>query len=137
MPERILLVIALAAVVAVAIVGARWLNQRRLETLKSGAPNWQALGEQPDGRPTLLAFSTPSCAACHKAQTPAIDFALRQLDDVRLIKVDAATQPEAAHAFGILTVPATVVIGGRDDQILAVNQGFASSARLVQQLQQA
>jgi thiol-disulfide isomerase/thioredoxin len=139
MPERIVLVLALAAVMAVAVFAARSWIRRRLQALKAGAPNWQALGVEPDGRRTVIAFSTPSCAACHAAQAPAIDLARQQLgaEAVRVIKIDAARQPTAARAFGILTVPSTVVVTSRGDQIVAINQGFAPSARLVQQLQQA
>jgi thiol-disulfide isomerase/thioredoxin len=108
-----------------------------MQALQAGGPDWQVLGVEPDGRRTVIAFSTPSCAACHAAQAPAIDLARKQLgaEAVRVIKIDAARQPAAARAFGILTVPSTVVVASHGDQIVAVNQGFAPSARLVQQLQ--
>jgi thiol-disulfide isomerase/thioredoxin len=139
MPERIVLVLALAAVLAVAVFAARSWTRRRLQALQAGGPNWQALGVEPDGRRTVIAFSTSSCAACHEAQVPAIALAREQLgaEAVRVIKIDAARQPAAARAFGILTVPSTVVVSSHGDQIVAVNQGFAPSARLVQQLRQA
>jgi thiol:disulfide interchange protein len=139
MPERMVLVLALAAVIAAAVFAARSWNRSRLQALQAGGPNWQALGVEPDGRRTVIAFSTRRCAACHEAQAPAIDLAREQLgaDAVRVIKIDAARQPAAARAFGILTVPSTVVVTSRGDQIVAVNQGFAPSARLVQQLRQA
>ena len=96
-----------------------------------------ALGTEPDGRRTVVAFSTPSCAACHSAQSPAIDRARAKLADldIRCIDVDAAQLPDAARAFGILTVPSTVVIAAQGAHIVAVNQGYASSAQLVEQLQ--
>ena len=57
-------------------------------------------------------------------------------EQVRVVHVDAAHQPEIASAFGILTVPSTVVLdpGGR---VAAVNHGFASTQQLVRQLQTA
>ena len=55
---------------------------------------------------------------------------------VRVIKVDAARQPEVARAFGVLTVPSTIVLAPTG-QVVAVNQGFAPSKRLVEQLQRA
>ncbi|HTD76601.1 MAG TPA: thioredoxin family protein, partial [Chloroflexota bacterium] len=104
----------------------------------SAAPLWEALGETPDGRRAVVAFSTPSCAACHTAQAPAIQVAEQQLgaSSVRVIRVDASRQPEVARAFGVLTVPSTVVLepAGR---VVAVNQGFAPSRRLIEQLQSA
>jgi F plasmid transfer operon protein len=139
MPERIALVVALIAILTVAVLFTRTWNAQRIHLVQQAAPNWDALGVQPDGRRTLIAFSTPSCAACHKAQTPAIDVARTQFGEqaVRVIPVDAARQPRAAEAFGILTVPSTVVVAASGSQIVAVNQGFASSARLVEQLQHA
>jgi hypothetical protein len=139
MPERIALVVALIAILTVAVLFTRTWNAQRIHLVQQSAPNWDALGVQPDGRRTLIAFSTPSCAACHKAQTPAIDVARTQFGEqaVRVIPVDAARQPRAAEAFGILTVPSTVVVAASGSQIVAVNQGFASSARLVEQLQHA
>jgi len=137
MAERIVVVVALVALTVAAIVVARHWAARRARSVQSAPPNWTALGAEPDGRRTLIAFSTPSCAACHQAQTPAIELAFRQLADVRLIRVDAAQQPQAARAFGILTVPSTVVLAAGGEHIVAVNQGFTPSARLVQQLQQA
>jgi thiol-disulfide isomerase/thioredoxin len=139
MLERILIVLACAALVVAAIALARWWNARRLQGLQKGSPDWTALGTQPDGRRTLIAFSTPSCAACHKAQAPAIDLVRAEIGDeaLRVIKIDAARQPRAASAFGILTVPSTVIVAAGGQRIVAVNQGFAPSARLVQQLQSA
>ena len=137
MAERVVVVAVFAAVVFAAVVVARRMTARRVAALQAVGPDWSALGAAPDGRRTLIAFSTPSCAACHQAQTPAIEIAFRQLDDVRLIRVDAARQPEAARAFGILTVPSTVVLAAGGEYIVAVNQGFAPSAKLVQQLQRA
>src|SRR6516225_445751 len=137
MLERLVLVAALGLIVLTAVLLVRAWNQRRARTLQQTAPDWAAIGAQPDGRRTLIAFSTPSCAACHQAQSPAIDLVRKQLgeDALRVIRVDAASQPRAVSAFGILTVPSTVVLDADGQHIVAVNQGFAPSARLVQQLQ--
>ncbi len=137
MLERIVVVLAVVAVVALAIVVTRRWNTRRVVTIRRRAPNWGVLGTESDGRRTVVVFSTPSCAACHAAQSPAIERARATLPalDIRRIDVDAARDPDAARAFGILTVPSTVVIAAHGTRILAVNQGFASSSRLVEQLQ--
>jgi hypothetical protein len=139
MVERVVVVLGLGLLVLAAVLVARYVTARRIRRLRSAPPDWRSLGARPDDRRTLIAFSTPSCAACHQAQSPAIDMAFRQLGDaaVRLIRVDAASHPEAARAFGILTVPSTVVVAAGGERIVAVNQGFAPSARLVEQLQQA
>jgi thiol-disulfide isomerase/thioredoxin len=137
MLERLILVLVLAALVTVAVVAIRAWNARRTQTVQQGGPAWGALGAQPDGRRTLIAFSTPSCPACHKAQAPAIALAERQLgpEHIRVIKVDTASQPEVARAFGVMTVPTTIVVEAKGHQIVAINQGFVPSARLIEQLQ--
>jgi len=137
MPERLAIVAALALVVTIVVlVARRWASH--VAKLTRGTPLWDALGEAPDGRRALVAFSTPSCAACHTAQAPAIEVAEQHVgvSSVRVIRVDASTQPEVARAFGVLTVPSTVVLepAGR---VVAVNQGFAPSRRLIEQLQSA
>jgi thioredoxin-like negative regulator of GroEL len=139
MPARLLILGLVVLAVTIAVMLARRWNARHSRALaSSGASLWDALGEQPDGRRALVAFSTPSCAACHTAQAPAIQAAAARLgvDTVRVIRVDASQQPAVARAFGIMTVPSTVVLepAGR---VVALNQGFAPSGRLVQQLQRA
>ena len=137
--ERVAIVLGIALAFALAVWLTRRASARRFNKLTATGPDWQALGHEPDGRRTLIAFSTPSCAACHQAQTPAIDVVRQQLGEeaFRVIKIDASRQPEAARAFGVLTVPSTVVVAADGDQVVALNHGFAPSAQLVRQLQQA
>lgn len=134
---QLLTLAALAALVAVLVWAGRALARHRLRRLKESGPGdlWAALETNPDGRPTLIAFSTPSCAACHTAQKPALAELERRLGGgVRVIHVDAAARPEAAARFGILTVPATVVLDP-SGQVATANQGFAAADRLSAQLQ--
>ena len=134
--ERVLILAGLAAGVAAFVLAGRLLARRRLRRLHSLSTDalWAALGTCPDGRPTVVAFSTPGCAACWSAQKPALA-ALQQRarDRIRLIEIDAAEQPRVAHAFGVLTVPATVVLDG-SGAVLAANQGFATVDGLAAQL---
>ena len=136
MAERLAIIVLVAVMVTAAVLVIRRWNARRVIELIAQAPLWDALGESPDGRRTLVAFSTPSCAACHTAQAPAIKAVEQQLGaaEIRVIKVDASKQPEVARAFGVLTVPSTVVLepAGR---VVAINQGFAPSRRLIEQLE--
>jgi len=138
MLERTAVLLVLAALVSLAVVSVRAWNRRRVQRLLATAnvaPFWQSLGEAPDGRPTLVTFSTPSCAACRSAQAPAVRAVEAQLGaaEVRVIRVDAARRPEIARAFGVQTVPSTVVLAGAG-RVVAVNQGFAAARRLVEQL---
>lgn len=140
MPERVVLLVTLAAVIAVAIMLARHYAARRLRAVVAGPAEglWATLGTQPDGRSTVVAFSTPSCAACHNAQAPAVKKVAQTLgaDRVRVIGVDAAEQPEVASAFGVMTVPATAVLAPTG-HVVAINQGFAPSVKLLAQLSDA
>ena len=137
MLERLAIVVVGTLAVGVVVVMIRRWNARRLARLL-GTPLWENLGEQPDGRSTVVTFSTPSCAACHQAQAPAVAAVERQLGShvVRLIGVDAAKRPDVARAFGVLTVPSTAVLAPKG-HLVAVNQGFAPSNKLVEQLQRA
>jgi thiol-disulfide isomerase/thioredoxin len=135
--ERLLIVAALVALVIGLIAGGRALARRRLSELRAATPGrlWAGLGVEPDGRPTVVAFSTPSCAACKSAQEPALRALQRRLGDgLRVIQVDAADRPEVASTFGVLTVPATVVLDRRG-RVAAANQGFATADQLALQLQ--
>src|SRR2546425_2589862 len=75
MVERaLILAIVVVAVSATAIL-ARWWLGRRLAGLRTIRAEglWTALGTLPDGRPSLVVFSTPSCTVCRTAQYPAVE----------------------------------------------------------------
>lgn len=134
--ERVLILAGLAALVVALLVSGRLAASRRWQRLRSLSSEvlWDALGSGPDGRPSVVAFSTPGCAACWTAQKPALAaLEERAPGRVRLIEIDAAEQPQVARAFGVLTVPATVVIG-ESGEVLAANQGFATTDVLSAQL---
>jgi thioredoxin-like negative regulator of GroEL len=135
--ERLLVVGAVAALAAVLALAGRALAVRRLRGLRRAEPAdlWAALGTEPDGRPAVVAFSSPSCAACRTAQDPALaELQARLEGGVRVIHVDAAERPEVARRFGVLTVPSTVVLDRRG-AVTDANQGFASADRLAAQLE--
>jgi len=140
MLERVVVLLVLTAGVAVGVSLVRWYAGQRTRELRRqpGDVLLGRLGARADGRLTLVQFSTPSCAACHTAQAPAVAEVEQRLgaQQVRVLHVDAAHEPEVASAFGIMTVPSTVVLdsGGR---VTAVNHGFASTQQLVRQLQTA
>lgn len=86
------------------------------------------------GQAAVLAFSSPSCGQCHTRQAPALDRLQQQVGErVTVRTLTAAEYPELVSAFGILTVPATVVVdpGG---QIRGINLGYASEGELARQL---
>jgi thioredoxin-like negative regulator of GroEL len=134
--ERVLVLAGVAILVIALVAAGRIAAAARLRRLREEEPGqlWTALSDIPDGRPTVVAFSTPSCAACHSAQRPAL-LALERLaaGRVRVVHVDAAERPSVAAAFGVMTVPATVVLDRRGE-VLAANQGFATAETLAAQL---
>ena len=138
MLERVGVVLAVGALVVLAVVAVRAWNGRRLRRVLATetCPILGLFGEAPDGRPTLVTFFDP--VVCRVPQRAgASRGSVEQLlgaAEVRVIRVDAARRPEIARVFGVQTVPSTVVLapGGR---VVAVNQGFAPSGRLVEQLQ--
>jgi thioredoxin-like negative regulator of GroEL len=134
--DRLLILLGLALSLALLGVGAQWLARARLRRAR-GLPSeelWDLLAAAPDGRPAVVAFSTPSCAACHTAQKPALAVLESRAEGaVRVLEVDAASRPEVASRFGILTVPATAVLDPTG-QLRAVNHGFAGADRLAEQL---
>ena len=129
--ERLALVLLIAAGVVLAVIAVRVWNRRQLAA-RIGTSMWRHLGVEPDGRATLVTFSTPSCAACHQAQAPAVRVVTQRVD-VRHIAIDAASQPEVASAFGVMTVPATAIVT-REGRLARVNQGFAPTHKLIEQL---
>jgi thioredoxin-like negative regulator of GroEL len=132
------LLAAFATLVLLGVVLTRTMARIRVGHVMAqpGQALLEQLGVSQDGRHTLVAFSTPSCAACHTAQAPAVTQVHETVGEerLRIIKVDAARQPAVARAFGVLTVPSTVVLAP-DGNLLAVNHGFAPPNKLVHQLQ--
>ena len=134
--ERGLILAAVALAVVALVAGGRLLARRRLRGLRATRPRvlWAALGEEPDGRPAVVAFSTPTCAACHTAQRPALAaLAERAQGLVRIVHVDASERPDVAGAFSVMTVPATVVLDP-EGSVVAANQGFATTEKLADQV---
>ena len=85
-------------------------------------------------RPTLVYFWTPTCAACRYSQTRIIDeFAGSFERSVDVVRVNAQEKPEEARAFGIFTVPTTVVVGAGGN-VHAVNTGLVDGATLSEQI---
>lgn len=130
--DRLLIVAALGAALAVAAALARgWARRRARELVGTPAgPLWESLGTSPDGRPAVVAFSTAGCRECGvqmELLSPLI------AGGVRLLTVDAGRRPEAAKAFGVLTVPSTIVLD-ESGSVVAINHGLADGDRLRNQL---
>jgi thioredoxin-like negative regulator of GroEL len=136
MIERFAIVFVVGLVAVAAVIAVRAWSGRRVAGLKSGQAQglWNALGASPDGRPSLVVFSTPSCTACRTAQHPAVEAVEARFGEtLRVLKVDLSRRPAVGHAFKVLTAPSTVVLGG-DGRIGSFNHGFAPADQLAAQV---
>ena len=136
MIERSLIVLTLALVAVVAVIAVRAWSGRRIAGLQAGQARglWNALGESPDGRPSLVVFSTPSCTACRTAQHPAVEVVEARFGEaLRVLKVDLSRRPAVGHAFKVLTAPSTVVLAA-DGRVGSFNHGFAPADQLAAQV---
>jgi Thioredoxin len=138
-------VIALLSLVTWAIISlARASIERRrrraLAALPFAPAQLGAVGQsnmdRGAGRVTvrILVFSSDDCVQCHRLQAPALERvkALRG-ERVMVTEIDAPSSPELTRRYEVLTLPTTVVLTP-DGRAHAINYGFASSDRLVRQV---
>jgi thiol-disulfide isomerase/thioredoxin len=122
----------LLGVIGVSILVATTVKMYVLHRATEGA---QTLEHH--NRPTLVYFWTPNCAVCKSSQTRIVDELAGELDDdVEVIKINALDAPQQARAFGIMTVPTTVVLGPEGD-VRRVNTGVIDTITLREQLRAA
>jgi thiol-disulfide isomerase/thioredoxin len=136
MVERALLLAVAAVAVVASVLVTRWWSRRGVAGLRTSPVDglWTALGALPDGRPSLVVFSTPSCTACRTAQYPAVEAVEASFGStLRVLKVDLSRQPAAGAAFKVLTAPSTAVLTG-DGRLGSFNHGFAPADQLSAQL---
>ena len=136
MLDRALFLAVAAVAVAAIIIVARWWLGREVAGLRATKAEglWTALGTAPDGRPSLVVFSTPSCTVCRTAQYPAVETVEATFGPaLRVLRVDLSRQPAAAAAFKVLTAPSTALLTG-DGRVDSFNHGFAPAEQLSAQL---
>lgn len=82
----------------------------------------------------ILAFSSADCHQCHTMQTPALQRVTgARKYQVSVEEIDAPGSPELTRRYQVLTVPTTVVLDAAG-RVHAVNYGFASTQRLLEQV---
>lgn len=135
MVERILILLAFGLLLAAGYGVWRRLQARRAAALATAAVPTALAGTVAPGRPNLLYFTTEQCAQCRFQQAPILN-QLQKKVDVVIHKLDAVEQETLASFYGVLTVPATVVL---DPQLrpVAINHGVAPLPKLQAQLRQA
>ena len=132
MVERLIILAALALAAAIGWSAVRIWRARRLRRLAAESP---FAGIVPEGRPAVVAFSTPTCAECRSRQVPALRRLAASVGDAASIAtLSALEHPELVSRVGILTVPATVVLDARG-AVRQVNLGYADERRLAEQIE--
>ncbi len=130
MIERIAIVVGLGlGLLALAALGRLWrrAHVRRLGGQVSRSP-------LPRGRPGIVAFSTPTCAECRMRQAPALARLTDSLGEtISMQSLSALEHSELVTEWGILTVPATVVVDA-SGAVRHLNLGYASDHLLRAQL---
>ena len=128
-------VVGLIAVALVAAWGLiRLWRQSRLRRLAAAPLAPELLPTLRPGRPAVLAFSTPGCAECRARQNPALgQLAARVGDHVQIAQLSAPEHPALVRRFGILTVPATVILDARG-AVRRINLRYTDADRLQAQL---
>jgi thiol-disulfide isomerase/thioredoxin len=121
---------------AVGIVAAGLLVYWLANRLILGRASLQAVRLEAirPGKPTLLYFTTPTCAPCKTVQRPAIERLVEQLGErLQVVEIDASTNPDMASQWGVMSVPTTFVLdaNGRPRH---VNHGVAPAEKLLKQL---
>lgn len=131
MLERLLILLALAALIAAVWALLRWWRRRLLAALADQQPFAAIL---PVSGPAVVAFTLPTCAECRARQAPALERLRGQVDSAVTITTLAADRHgDLLARLGIMTVPATAVLDAIG-AVRAINQGFADEARLRRQL---
>jgi thiol-disulfide isomerase/thioredoxin len=104
-------------------------------SLATGAK--RGLGSLPlhAGAHTLLYFSTPDCAVCRSAQSPALEkLKVDMGENLQVVEINAYEQPGLARDWGILSVPATVLLNN-DGLPRSINYGFTPYKKLRRQIE--
>lgn len=135
--ERLLIVLLVGAAVIAAwrLVGL-W-QARRLHQLRQSPLLPELIPLLIPGRPAVLAFSTPGCRECRSLQLPALQKLERRLSEqVAIAHLSVPEHPALVEHFGILTVPATVVLDAAGT-VQHINLRYTDAEQLQAQLQEA
>lgn len=139
MDER-MLALGLAVLLMLGVWGAThgyrwWLMWRRRTQPAELDDALHGLAVPRDGRPVILGFTGEFCAPCKTHQRPALAHLRQQFHAaLHIHELDALAHADLAQRYGVLTVPTTVVLDGTR-QVVAINYGVASAAKLQKQVQ--
>jgi thiol-disulfide isomerase/thioredoxin len=115
------------------LVGLSLYRAINLLTLARARARGSGLESVRQGVPVLLYFTTPTCAPCKTIQRPAIQRLQERIGErLEVVEVDAASQPEIASQWGVLSVPTTFIIDAQGNPRY-VNHGVAPLDKLQRQ----
>jgi thiol-disulfide isomerase/thioredoxin len=129
-PETLPRLIFSLAIIVIGLA-AWWLANRWL--LQRASKNVAATPSA--GVPSILYFTTPTCAPCKTFQRPALQRIQQMLGDcLKVIEIDAAAQPDLAAQWGVLSVPTTFILDEKGSP-RHVNHGPTGVEKLLKQIQ--
>ncbi len=131
MIERLLLVLVFAAL---GFLTYRLVTRRQVQQATASASTDPLLHDVPLGTPAIVYFTTPTCAPCRLQQTPTLGRLQQEMGEgLRVIRVDAVENPEAAERWGVFSVPTTFVLN-RSGQPHKVYNGVVDGETLKRDL---
>lgn len=131
MPERLVVLLALSAVVLATTYLVRWAVRRRVEAV-IGGPVAPLLRRQlaKDG-PTVVYFYGPHCGTCDEQRRVLNELTIEW--GTKVLAFDATEQRALADSLGAVTIPTTAIID-MNGRVRRINVGFHPRSILDRQL---
>ena len=124
--ERVIVTCAVVAGLGLLWLGWHYYKARAMQAIRPVGVS--------TGRPNLLYFTGPYCAACKYHQTPIVEAISAKLGDSIAVKqYDVSIHPELTHHYKILTLPTTIIVN-RLGEVTHVNYGVTRQDMLETQL---
>ena len=110
-----------------------WWQISKASALKDQDPLLQMVNFE---IPTIVYFTTPMCALCRTTQMPAIERLKNIMNEVNIIKVNAAEDPDSLKRWGVMSAPTTFILDKKGAPV-KVNNGFVDEMKLQSQIREA
>jgi len=127
--ERGLLFVAIAGGILVIGQAIRWFVGKRQDGIASSVQ----LPPSESNDPRVLLFTGPRCSTCERQKAIIDEVTSHWPGGLCVDRIDASEDPVAARAFGVLTVPTTVVISPTGG-IAKITGGLVRAEELERQL---
>jgi thioredoxin-like negative regulator of GroEL len=127
--ERVLLFAIVAGGILMIGQALRWFTGKRQDAIAAS----MQLPPSESRDPRVLLFTGPRCSTCERQKVIIDEVTSHWPGGLCVDRIDAAEDPVAARAFGVLTVPTTVVIAPNGD-IAKINGGLVRAEELERQL---